>query len=68
MERRVLLEGLRYALEQRYDAVQPEPLDHQRRMSPGLHVLTDQGFFQRSLIVASAHNMPVELFPGGSRA
>ena len=25
--------------------------------------MTDKGFFQRSLIVASAHNMPVESFP-----
>ena len=29
----------------------------------GLHELADQGVFQRSLIVASAHNMPVESYP-----
>ena len=59
----LLLEGLRYALEQRFDVINLSLSTTNADWRPGLHALTDQGFFQRSLIVASAHNMPVESFP-----
>jgi subtilisin family serine protease len=59
----LLLEGLRYALEQRFDVINLSLSTTNADWRPGLHELTDRGFFQRSLIVASAHNMPVESFP-----
>jgi subtilisin family serine protease len=59
----LLLEGLRYALEQRFDVINLSLSTTNADWRAGLHELTDQGFFQRSLIVASAHNMPVESFP-----
>ena len=59
----LLLEGLRYALEQRFDVIDLGLSTTNADWRPGLHELTDRGFFQRSLIVASAHNMPVESFP-----
>jgi subtilisin len=59
----LLLEGLRHALHQRYDVINLSLSTTNDEWRAGLHELTDQGFFQRSLIVASAHNMPVESFP-----
>jgi subtilisin len=59
----LLLEGLRHALHQRYDVINLSLSTTNDEWRAGLHELTDQCFFQRSLIVASAHNMPVESFP-----
>lgn len=59
----LLLEGLRHALQQRYDVINLSLSTTNDEWRAGLHELTDQGFFQRSLIVAAAHNMPVESFP-----
>jgi subtilisin len=59
----LLLEGLRHALHERYDVINLSLSTTNDEWRAGLHELTDQGFFQRSLIVASAHNMPVESFP-----
>jgi subtilisin family serine protease len=59
----LLLEGLRHALQQRYDVINLSLSTTNDEWRAGLHELADQGFFQRSLIVASAHNMPVESFP-----
>jgi subtilisin len=59
----LLLEGLRHALRQRYDVINLSLSTTNDEWRAGLHELTDEGFFQRSLIVASAHNMPVESFP-----
>lgn len=59
----LLVEGLRHALSERYDVINLSLSTTNDEWRAGLHELTDQGFFQRSLIVASAHNMPVESFP-----
>ena len=59
----LLLEGLRHALHERYDVVNLSLSTTNAEWRAGLHELTDRGFFQRSLIVASAHNMPVDSFP-----
>jgi subtilisin family serine protease len=59
----ILVEGLRHALEQRYDVINLSLSTTNGEWRAALHELTDQGFFQRSLIVASAHNMPVESYP-----
>jgi subtilisin len=59
----ILLEGLRHALAERYDVINLSLSTTNSEWRAGLHELADQGFFQRSLIVASAHNMPVESYP-----
>jgi subtilisin len=59
----LLLEGLRHALAQRYDVINMSLSTTNAEWRAGLHELADQGAFQRSLIVASAHNMPVESYP-----
>jgi subtilisin len=59
----IMLEGLRYALEERYDIINLSLSTTNAKWREGLHELADQGVFQRSLIVASAHNMPVESYP-----
>ena len=43
---------------------QHEPLDDEARSSARLlHELADTAYFKRTVLVASAHNMPVESFP-----
>ena len=59
----VLVEGLRHAVQERYDVINLSLSTTNPEWCAGLHELVDQGVFQRSLIVASAHNMPVESFP-----
>jgi subtilisin family serine protease len=34
-----------------------------RQLAPELHELADVAYFRRTMLVASAHNMPVESFP-----
>jgi subtilisin len=59
----LLLEGLRHALKQRYDVINLSLSTTNAEWRAGLHELADQGVFQRSLVIASAHNMPVESYP-----
>ena len=59
----VLLEGLRWALEQSYDVISMSLSTTKSQFSGALHELADRAYFKRSLIVASAHNMPVESYP-----
>jgi subtilisin len=59
----LLLEGLRHAVRERYDVINLSLSTTNAEWCAGLHELTDQGAFQGSLIVASAHNMPVESYP-----
>jgi subtilisin len=59
----LLLAGLRHALEQRYDVINLSLSTTNSEWRAGLYELADQGVFQRSLVVASAHNMPVESYP-----
>jgi subtilisin len=59
----ILLAGLRHALAEGYDVINMSLSTTNTEWLAGLHELADQGYFQRSLIVASAHNMPVESYP-----
>jgi subtilisin family serine protease len=59
----VLLAGLRWALEQRFDVVNLSLSTTKRDHVAELHELTDAAAFQGTLIVASAHNMPVASYP-----
>ena len=59
----VLLHGLRWAIEQRFDVINLSLSTTKSRFAPELRELTDRAYFGGSILVASAHNMPVESFP-----
>ena len=59
----VLLEGLRWAVEQGYDVVNMSLSTTKQKFASLLHQLADSAYFRRTMLVASAHNMPVESYP-----
>jgi subtilisin len=59
----VLIAGLRWAVQQGYDIVNMSLSTTKRRFGDALHELADTAYFNRSILVASAHNMPVESYP-----
>jgi subtilisin family serine protease len=59
----VLLAGLRYAVEQQFDVINMSLSTTKRQFAEVLHELADNAYFKRTLLVASAHNMPVESYP-----
>ena len=59
----VLLAGLRWSVEQRFDVVNMSLSTTKRQFTGLLHELADAAYFKRSVLVASAHNMPVESYP-----
>jgi len=59
----VLLGGLRYAIEQGYDVINMSLSTTKKPFAAVLHELADSAYFKRTVIVASAHNMPVESYP-----
>jgi subtilisin len=59
----VLVEGLRWAIEQGYDVINMSLSTTKRKFVEELHDLADAAYFQRSIVVASAHNMPVASYP-----
>jgi subtilisin family serine protease len=60
---KVLLEGLRWSVEQGFDVINMSLSTTKRELAALLHELADTAYFQRTVLVASAHNMPVESFP-----
>ena len=59
----VLVAGLRYALESSYDVVNMSLSTTKRDLAESLHELADLAYFQKTMLVASAHNLPVESYP-----
>jgi subtilisin family serine protease len=59
----VLLEGLRWAVEQGYDVINMSLSTTKQKFASLLHELADTAYFRRTMLVASAHNMPVESYP-----
>ncbi|MFF4653559.1 S8 family serine peptidase [Streptomyces sp. NPDC001380] len=59
----ILLAGLRWAVEQGFDVVNLSLSTTRTRFAEELHALVDAAYFHRTVIVASAHNTPVESFP-----
>ncbi|MFD8597373.1 S8 family serine peptidase [Kitasatospora sp. NPDC059646] len=59
----VLLAGLRWAIRQGFEVINLSLSTTRARFFEDLHVLADEAYFGRSVIVASAHNTPVESFP-----
>jgi subtilisin len=59
----VLLEGLRWSIEQGYDVINMSLSTTKAKFAGLLHELADTAYFRRTMLVASAHNMPVESYP-----
>jgi len=59
----VLLAGLRYAVEQGFDVINMSLSTTKKPFAGILHELADSAYFKRTVLVASAHNMPVESYP-----
>jgi len=60
---RVLLAGLRWAVEQGFEVVNMSLSTTKQDLAGLLHELADSAYFRRSVLVASAHNMPVDSYP-----
>ena len=59
----VLMAGLEWAVDEKFDLINMSLSTTKRQFSEFLHELADDAYFNGTLIVASAHNMPVESFP-----
>jgi subtilisin len=58
-----LLTGLRWAIEERYNVINLSLSTTKRDFAAVLHELADSAYFRRTVLVAAAHNMPVESYP-----
>jgi subtilisin family serine protease len=58
-----LIEGLRWAIDEGFAVVNMSLSTTRRQFAPSLHELADRAYFRRTMLVASAHNMPVASFP-----
>jgi subtilisin family serine protease len=59
----MLMTGLRWAIRQNFDVINLSLSTTRVRFVEELRTLADEAFFRRTVIVASAHNTPVESFP-----
>jgi subtilisin len=60
---KVLLAGLEWAIGQGFDVVNLSLSTTKKQYVGRLHELADEAYFRRAMVIASAHNMPVESFP-----
>jgi subtilisin family serine protease len=59
----VMLGGLEWAIDQGFDVINMSLSTTKKAFAQTLHDLADEAYFRRTMVVASAHNMPVESFP-----
>ena len=59
----ILLAGLEWAVQQSFDVINMSLSTTKREFGEVLHEIADSAYFRRTMLVASAHNMPVESFP-----
>jgi subtilisin len=60
---RVLVEGLRWAVAEGFSVVNMSLSTTKQEFAALLHDLADGAYFRRTVLVASAHNMPVDSYP-----
>jgi subtilisin len=60
---KALLAGLRWSVEQGFDVINMSLSTTKKDFASILHELADTAYFRRTVLVASAHNMPVESYP-----
>lgn len=58
-----LLAGLSWAIDQGFDVINMSLSTTKTQFCATLRELADRAYFRRSVLVASAHNMPVQSFP-----
>jgi subtilisin len=58
-----LIAGLRWAIDEGFDVINISLSTGKPEFCLALHELADLAYFRRSVLVASAHNMPVRSFP-----
>jgi subtilisin len=58
-----LLGGLRWAVEQGFGVINMSLSTTKSQFAGLLHEIADRAYFKRTVLVASAHNMPVESYP-----
>src|SRR2546421_204586 len=58
-----MLAGLRWSIEQGFDVINMSLSTTKQKFAALLHELADNAYFKRTILVASAHNMPVESLP-----
>lgn len=58
-----LVEGLRWAVRERHHVINLSLSTTKARFADALRVLTDDAYFGGCLLVASAHNMPIDSWP-----
>jgi subtilisin len=58
-----LLGGLRWAVEQGFEVINMSLSTTKSQFAGMLHEVADMAYFRRTVLVASAHNMPVESYP-----
>ena len=59
----LILAGLRHAIEAGHRVINLSLSTTKRRFAEDLHELADLAYFNRTVVVASAHNMPVDSYP-----
>jgi subtilisin family serine protease len=58
-----MVAGLIWAIEERFDVIALSLSTTRHKYSQMLYEMADRAYFQGAMIVASAHNMPVESYP-----
>jgi subtilisin len=59
----VFVAGLRWAIEQRMDVINLSLSTRKQEHALELHELADRAYFQNTILVAAANNMPVHAYP-----
>jgi subtilisin len=60
---RAMIAGLEWAVDEGYDVINMSLSTTKPKFAEALHELADRAYFNRTVVVASAHNMPVESLP-----